>query len=75
VPWSTWPAALWSRLTGISTRSPGGPAKCLNVIEFYYPEEIALFEPEFMAAETRTGNAVYNPQGDRLGDILSARKK
>jgi phenylpropionate dioxygenase-like ring-hydroxylating dioxygenase large terminal subunit len=28
-----------------------GPNKTRNVVEFYYPEEIALFEPEFVAAE------------------------
>jgi phenylpropionate dioxygenase-like ring-hydroxylating dioxygenase large terminal subunit len=35
----------------ISTIIPRGPEKCSNVVEFYYPEEIALFEPEFIAAE------------------------
>jgi hypothetical protein len=37
----------------ISTLHPTGPASCRNVIEFYYPEEIALFEPEFVAAEQK----------------------
>jgi phenylpropionate dioxygenase-like ring-hydroxylating dioxygenase large terminal subunit len=37
----------------ISTLYPARPEKCLNVIEFYYPEEIALFEPEFMAAQQK----------------------
>jgi phenylpropionate dioxygenase-like ring-hydroxylating dioxygenase large terminal subunit len=37
----------------ISTLHPDGPEKCRNVIEFYYPEEIALFEPEFMAAQQK----------------------
>src|SRR6478609_8342969 len=35
----------------ISTLHPTGPEKHLNVVEFYYPEEIALFEPDFMAAQ------------------------
>ena len=35
----------------ISTLYPRGPEKCVNVVEFYYPEEIALFEPEFMQAQ------------------------
>jgi phenylpropionate dioxygenase-like ring-hydroxylating dioxygenase large terminal subunit len=35
----------------ISTIVPRGPEKCSNVVEFYYPEEIALFEPEFIEAE------------------------
>ena len=37
----------------ISTLYPRSPEKCLNVVEFYYPEEIALFEPQFMAAQQK----------------------
>jgi phenylpropionate dioxygenase-like ring-hydroxylating dioxygenase large terminal subunit len=37
----------------ISTLHPLGPEKCRNVVEFYYPEEIALFEPEFMQAQQK----------------------
>jgi phenylpropionate dioxygenase-like ring-hydroxylating dioxygenase large terminal subunit len=35
----------------ISQVVPRGPEACAHVIEFYYPEEIALFEREFVAAE------------------------
>lgn len=35
----------------VSTIIPRGPEACTNVIEFYYPEDIALFEREFVAAE------------------------
>jgi phenylpropionate dioxygenase-like ring-hydroxylating dioxygenase large terminal subunit len=35
----------------ISTLIPRGPQQTTNIVEFYYPEEIALFEPEFVAAE------------------------
>lgn len=35
----------------VSTVWPRGPERCVNVVEFYYPEEIALFEPEFIEAE------------------------
>lgn len=35
----------------ISTLFPKGPQKTLNVVEFYYPEEIAAFEREFVEAE------------------------
>ncbi len=35
----------------ISTLYPTGPEQCVNVVEFYYPEEIALFEREFIEAE------------------------
>ena len=35
----------------VSTLIPQGPRKTMNVVEFYYPEEIALFEREFIEAE------------------------
>ena len=35
----------------VSTLHPKGPQKTLNVVEFYYPEDIAAFEREFVEAE------------------------
>lgn len=35
----------------VSTLVPQGPQKTLNVIEFFYPEEIAGFEPDFIEAQ------------------------
>jgi choline monooxygenase len=35
----------------VSTLIPEGPQKTKNVIEFYYPEEIVLFERDFIEAE------------------------
>ena len=35
----------------VSTLIPRAPDRTTNVIEFYYPEEIALFEREFVEAE------------------------
>jgi len=35
----------------VSTLFPRGPQKTLNVVEFFYPEEIAAFEREFIDAE------------------------
>lgn len=35
----------------VSTIIPRGPDACSNVVEFYYPEDIALFEREFVEAE------------------------
>lgn len=35
----------------VSTLWPNGPQKTTNVVEFYYPEEIALFERELVEAE------------------------
>jgi len=34
----------------VSTLHPRGPGKTLNMVEFYYPEEIAAFEREFVEA-------------------------
>ena len=34
----------------VSTLHPSGPQKTLNMVEFYYPEEIAAFEREFVEA-------------------------
>jgi choline monooxygenase len=36
-----------------STLTPNGPENCTNVVEFYYPEDIALFERGFVEAEQR----------------------
>ena len=35
----------------VSTLYPQGPQQTLNKVEFFYPEEIAAFEPEFIAAQ------------------------
>ncbi len=35
----------------VSVLYPQGPQRTLNVVEFYYPEEIAAFEREFIEAE------------------------
>jgi phenylpropionate dioxygenase-like ring-hydroxylating dioxygenase large terminal subunit len=35
----------------VSTLQPLGPQKTLNLVEFYYPEEIAAFEREFVQAQ------------------------
>ena len=35
----------------VSTIIPRGPDACSNVVEFYYPEDIVLFEREFVEAE------------------------
>ena len=35
----------------VSTIMPRGPEACTNIVEFYYPEDIVLFEREFVEAE------------------------
>lgn len=45
---------------------PKGPEDCLNVVEFYYPEEIVHFERDFIAAE----QAAYVETADEDKDII-----
>ncbi len=35
----------------VSTLYPQGPQQTLNIVEFFYPEEIASFEPHFIQAQ------------------------
>ena len=35
----------------VSQIIPHGPEACTNIVEFYYPEEVVLFEREFIEAE------------------------
>ena len=60
----------------VSTLHPISVDKTLNMVEFYYPEEIAAFEREFVEAQqaaymetasrtTRSANA-WTPAGARL---------
>ncbi len=35
----------------VSTLFPQGPRKTTNLVEFFYPEEIAAFEPDFVQAQ------------------------
>ena len=35
----------------VSTLHPRGPRRTLNMVEFYYPEEIAAFEREFVESQ------------------------
>jgi choline monooxygenase len=37
----------------INTLLPRGPEKCTSVVEFYYPEELALFERPFVEAQQK----------------------
>ncbi|MGE5090364.1 MAG: aromatic ring-hydroxylating oxygenase subunit alpha, partial [Candidatus Levyibacteriota bacterium] len=58
----------------ISTLIPQAVDRTLNVIEFYYPEDIALFEPEFMAAE----QAAYHEtakEDDEIAERMDAGRK
>ena len=58
----------------VSTLHPVSPAKTLNVVEFFYPEEIAAFEPEFVAAQ----KAAYMEtciEDDEIAERMDAGRK
>src|SRR5664279_2264078 len=58
----------------ISTLIPQGVDKTMNVVEFYYPEEIALFEREFVEAE----QAAYMEtarEDDEIADRMDAGRR
>jgi phenylpropionate dioxygenase-like ring-hydroxylating dioxygenase large terminal subunit len=44
---------------------PRGVYKCSNVVEFYYPEDITLFEREYVAAQ----QAAYKETADEDKEI------
>jgi choline monooxygenase len=58
----------------VSTLVPRAIDRTLNVVEFYYPEDIALFEPEFVAAE----QAAYMEtavEDDEIAERMDAGRK
>ena len=58
----------------ISTLYPRAVDRTLNVVEFYYPEEIALFEREFVEAE----QAAYHEtslEDDEIAERMDAGRK
>ena len=58
----------------VSTLFPQGPRKTLNVVEFFYPEEIAAFEREFVEAQ----QAAYMEtciEDDEIGVRMDAGRK
>lgn len=58
----------------VSSLHPVSPRKTLNVVEFYYPEEIAAFEREFVAAQ----QAAYMEtcaEDDEIGERMDAGRK
>ncbi len=55
----------------VSTLHPIGPRKTLNMVEFYYPEEIVAFEREFVEAQ----QAAYMEtclEDDEIGERMDA---
>ncbi len=58
----------------VSTLYPQGPDKTLNVVEFYYPEEIIAFEPDYVRAQ----QAAYMEtciEDDEIGERMDQGRK
>lgn len=58
----------------VSTLHPMGPNKTLNQVEFFYPEDIAAFEREFVEAQ----QAAYMEtciEDDEIGERMDAGRK
>ena len=58
----------------VSTLHPVGPSKTLNMVEFFYPEEITAFEREFVEAQ----QAAYMEtclEDDEIGERMDAGRK
>jgi choline monooxygenase len=58
----------------VSTLWPDGPGKTRNVVEFYYPEEIVLFEREFVEAE-RAAYMETCIEDDEIGQRMDAGRR
>jgi choline monooxygenase len=55
----------------VSWLIPRGPQHTTNIVEFYYPEEIALFEREFIAAE-RAAYLETAAEDDEIAERMDA---
>lgn len=65
---------LYPHVLVLSTLYPQHPQETLNVTEFYYPEEIALFEPDLIAAQ----QAAYQEtmvEDDEIGERMDAGRR
>ncbi len=58
----------------VSTLIPKSVDKTINIVEFYYPEEIALFEREFVDAE-RAAYAETAKEDDEIAERMDAGRR
>jgi len=65
---------LYPHVLVLSTLYPKGPQETVNVVEFYYPEEIAAFEPEFMEAH-RAAYMETAREDDEIGERMDAGRR
>ena len=58
----------------VSTLYPKAVDRTVNIVEFYYPEEIALFEREFVEAE-QAAYAETSHEDDEIGERMDAGRR
>jgi choline monooxygenase len=62
---------LYPHVLVVSTLYPKGPQETLNVVEFYYPEEIAAFERDFIEAQ-RSAYLETMVEDDEIAERMDA---
>jgi phenylpropionate dioxygenase-like ring-hydroxylating dioxygenase large terminal subunit len=65
---------LYPHVLVLSTLHPISPQKTVNVVEFYYPEEIAAFEREFVEAQ-RAAYFETATEDDEIAERMDAGRK
>ena len=58
----------------VSSIIPRGPEACTNVVEFYYPEDIVLFEREFIEAEQAAYRETANEDREICERMTAGRR-
>ncbi|MGB6007247.1 aromatic ring-hydroxylating oxygenase subunit alpha [Castellaniella sp.] len=65
---------LYPHVLVLSTLHPVSPQETVNVIEFYYPEEIVAFEREFIEAQ-RAAYMETADEDDEIGERMDAGRR
>jgi phenylpropionate dioxygenase-like ring-hydroxylating dioxygenase large terminal subunit len=65
---------LYPHVLVLSTLHPKGPQETVNVVEFYYPEEIAAFERGFVEAQ-RAAYMETAREDDEIGERMDAGRR
>lgn len=65
---------LYPNVLVLSTLYPKGPQETVNVVEFYYPEEIVAFEPEFVQAQ-RAAYMETAIEDDEIAERMDAGRR
>jgi len=58
----------------VSSLHPQGPRRTLNLVEYFYPEEIIAFEPEFVAAQQQA-YAETMVEDDEIAERMDAGRE